>query len=391
MSMAIPFVYNLRSMRRRWSSGLVAVLGIAGAVTVFVAMLAMARGFASTLVAAGSPANAIVTRAGATSEIYSSLRLEQVQIIENTPGVARGKDGPLASAEVVELATFTQRKTGIDANLQVRGVSPQALAIRDRVHVLGGRFFKPGLAEIVVGRNVAGAYVGLELGSTVKFGGGVWTVVGVLDAGGSAFDSELWCDAVVLNQVYKRPENAFESVTVRLASPEGLQQFKDALTSNPRLAVQVERESDYYEKTSRSLTSLLRMLGLLIAAVMGVGAVLAALNTMVAAVAERAREIATLRALGFGAGSVVLSFLFEALLLAAGGGVLGCLVALPMNGYTTEVMNWETVSHVAFAFRITPSLLLGGAVFALVMGVLGGVTPAIHAARQPVALTLRKL
>jgi putative ABC transport system permease protein len=389
--MTIPLCYSLRSVRRRWASAVVAVLGLAGAVAVFVAMMAMARGFESSLVSSGSDANVIVLRAGATSEIYSSILLDQVQIIQDAPGVARGSDGPLVSPEAVELATFTLRKTGTDANLQVRGVSPRVLRVRENVRVGRGRFFTPGVAELVVGANVARSYAGLSPGNTVKFGGGTWTVVGVLDAGGSAFDSELWCDAAVLNQVYKRSGDWFESVTVRLASPGDLQRFKDALTSNPRLAVQVERERDYYEKTSRSLATLLRVLGLLVASVMGVGAVLAALNTMYSAVAQRSREIATMRALGFGGVSVVLAFLFEALLLAAGGGVLGCLAALPVNGYTSEVMNWETVAHVAFAFRITPDLLAGGIAFALLMGVLGGVPPAIRAARRPVAVTLREL
>ncbi len=389
--MTIPFAYGTRSLRRRAASAGVAVMGIAGAVTVFVAMLAMAHGFAATLVASGSDANAIVTRAGATSEIYSSLRLEQVKIIRDAPGVMRDADGALASAEVVELATFPLSKSGTDANAQVRGVSPRALLVRDGVRIVAGRFFRPGLAELVVGRNAARNYAGLDLGGTVRFGGGTWKVVGVLDAGGSAFDSEIWCDALVLNQVYGRPENAFESVTVRLESPADLGRLKDALTSDPRLTVQVESERDYYEKTSRALSSLLRVLGLLVASVMGTGAVLAALNTMYSAVAERAREVATLRALGFGAGSVAACFALEALILAAAGALLGCAMALPINGATTEVMNWDTVSHVAFAFRITPRLLLGGFGFALLMGVLGGVPPAVRAARRPVAAALREL
>ncbi len=389
--MAIPFAYGVRGLRRRAASAGVAVLGIAGAVTVFVAMLAMARGFAATLVASGSSANVIVMRAGAISEIYSTLRLEQVQVIRDAPGVLRDAGGPVASAEVVELATFPLRKSGTDANAQVRGVSLRALQVHDAVRVAKGRFFRPGLAELVVGRNAARNYAGLDLGKTVRFGGGTWTVVGVIDAGGSAFDSEIWCDALVLNQVYGRPENAFESVTLRLRSPADLGRFKDALTSDPRLTVQVERERDYYEKTSRALTSLLRVLGLLVACVMGTGAVLAALNTMYSAVAERGREVATLRALGFGAASVGSCFAFETLILAACGGLLGCAAALPFNGVTTEVMNWDTVSHVAFAFRVTPGLLLGGFGFALVMGMLGGVPPALRAARRPVATTLREL
>ena len=389
--MAIPFVYSLRSVRQRYASGAVAVLGIAGAVGVFVAMLALARGFSSTLTASASDANAIVLRAGATSEIYSSLSLEQVRIIQDAAGIAGGKDGPLVSAEVVELATFSLKKRGTDANLQVRGVSARTLEVREHVRVARGRFFRPGLAELVVGSSVAKNYAGLDIGDTVKFGGGTWQVVGILDAGGSVFDSELWCDATVLNQVYKRPEGLFESLTVRLRSPADLQKLRDTLTSDPRLTVTVERERDYYEKTSGTLTALLRTLGLLVAAVMGIGAVLAALNTMYSEVAARSREVATLRALGFGAASVVICFVFEALLIAASGGFLGCAAALPINGYTTEVMNWATVSHVAFAFRVTPGLIGAGIAFALVMGLLGGVPPALRAARRPVATALREL
>lgn len=390
MTVRIPLAYTVRSVQARRASGGVAVLGIAGTVAVFVAMLAMARGFSSTLLASGCEANAIVMRAGATSEIYSSLRLGQVRTIEDAPGVARDGEGPLAGAEIVDLATFPLKKTGADANVQVRGVSPRALEVHTNVHVARGRFLRPGVAELVVGRHAAESYAGLDLGSTVKFGGGTWTVVGVLDAGGSAFDSELWCDAAVLNQVYNRPEPVFASVTARLASPADFGRFKDSLTSTPTLTVVVERERDYYEKTSRTLATLLRTLGLLVASVMATGAVLAAMNTMYSAVAERSREVATLRALGFGGASVIASLVREALILAALGGALGCTAALSLNGLTTEVMNWTTVSHVGFALRVTPGLLAFGFAFALAMGVAGGLPPALRAARRPVAVALRE-
>jgi putative ABC transport system permease protein len=244
---------------------------------------------------------------------------------------------------------------------------------------------------LVVGRNVSRSYVGFELGRSVRFGGGTWSVVGVFDAGGSAFDSELWCDANVLNQVYQRPRNLFQSVTVRLASPEALTSFKDALTSDPRVTLQVDREVDYYEKQSRQLTTLIVVLGTIVSLVMGIGAVFGALNTMYSAVVERSREIATMRALGFGAGSVVTSFVFEALCIAFVAGLLGCVAVLPLNGLTTGAMNWQTFSHLAFAFRVTPLLLVAGLGFALVMGVAGGVPPAVRAARQRIAVALREL
>jgi putative ABC transport system permease protein len=389
--MSIPLIYNVRSVRQRWTSGIVAVLGIAGAVGVFVAMLSMARGFKATLVASGSPGNAIVLRAGAASEMYSVIMLDQVQIIGNSPGVARGQEGPLVSPEVVVIAGFPLKRTGTDANVQIRGVSSRVLEVRDKVKMVRGRLFKTGLSELVVGRNVAGTYAGLDLGSTVKFGGGTWTVVGVFDAGGSAFDSELWCDAVVLNQVYKRPQNVFQCLTVHLTSEDAFTQFKDAVTSDPRLSVQAERELDYYEKNSRALTTMITVLGSLVAFVMGIGAVFGALNTMYSAVTERTREIATMRALGFGSGSVVTSFVFESLFIAGLGGVLGCVAALPVNGWTTGTINFQTFSHLAFAFRVTPDLLAVGVGFALLMGLVGGVPPAIRAVRRPVAAALREL
>jgi putative ABC transport system permease protein len=254
-----------------------------------------------------------------------------------------------------------------------------------------GRFLKPGVSELVVGKNAAASYAGFQLGQTVRFGGATWKVVGILDGGGSAFDSEIWCDARVLNQAYKRPENIFQSVTVRLTSPAALTELKDALSTDPRMTAQVDREVEFYEKQSRALTTLITVLGSIVAVVMGVGAVFGALNTMYAAVAERSREIATMRAIGFGAGSITLSFIVEALFIALVGGLLGCVAVLPLNGLTTGTINWQTFSHLAFAFRVTPPLLGLGLLFAMLMGLVGGVPPAIRAARRPVALALRGL
>jgi putative ABC transport system permease protein len=389
--MAIPVVYNLRSVRARWTSAVVAVLGIAGTVGVFVAMMSLARGFKATLVSSGSAGNALVIRAGATSEMTGVVTLDEVKVLEDAPGVARTADGPLVTPEVVVIAPFPLLATGTDANVQVRGVSPKALQVRTKIKVIEGRFFQPGLTELIVGRNVVHTYAGLKLGDTVKFGGGTWRVVGVFDAGGTAFDSEVWCDSRVLNQVYHRPENLFQSVTVHLTSPAALGKFKDSVISDPRMSVDVSREVDYYEKQSRSLTTLIVVLGSLVAGVMGIGAVFGALNTMYSAVAERSREIATMRALGFGAGSVVVSFVIEALLISFLGGLLGCLAVLPLNGLTTGAMNWQTFAHLAFAFRVTPGLLVGGIIFALMMGLVGGLPPAIRAARRPVAEALRSL
>jgi len=389
--MAIPVIYNVRSVRARWTSAIVAVLGIAGTVGVFVAMLSLARGFKATLVASGSADNAIIMRAGATSEMMSGVALDQVKIMQDAPGVAQGANGPLVTSEVVVIAPFPLKTTGTDANVQVRGVSANVLSIRKNVKIQEGRMFQPGLAELVVGKNANTTYGGLTVGNTVAFGGGQWKVVGVFDAGGSAFDSEVWCDARVLDDVYKRPSNVFQSVTVHLTSPAALQQFKDSVTADPRLTVDVSREIDYYAKQSTRMTTLITILGGLVASVMAIGAIFGALNTMYSAVAERGREIATMRALGFGAAAVVFSFMVEALLISFIGGAIGCIAVLPLNGLTTATMNWQTFSNMAFAFKITYELLIGGIIFALVMGILGGLPPALRAAARPVAVALREL
>jgi len=390
--MAIPVIYNVRSVRARWTSAIVAVLGIAGTVGVFIAMLSLARGFRATLVASGSADNAIILRAGATSEMMSGVALDQVKILQDAPGVARGTDGsPSITSEVVVVAPFPLKSTGTDANVQVRGVSANVLTIRRNAKIVQGRMFQPGLAELVVGRNANTTYNGLTVGNTVDFGGGHWKVVGVFDAGGSAFDSEVWCDARVLDDVYKRPTNVFQSATVHLTSPAALQQFKDYVTADPRLSVDVTREIDYYAKQSNRMTTLINILGGLVASVMAIGAIFGALNTMYSAVSERGREIATMRALGFGAVAVVFSFLIEAFIISFVGGAVGCLAVLPLNGLTTATMNWQTFSNMAFAFKITSGLLVGGIIFALVMGLLGGLPPALRAAARPVAIALREL
>jgi len=387
----VPVSYNFRSIRERWTSTIVAVLGIAGTVGVFVAMLSLARGFKATLVASGSPGNALVMRAGSSSEMMGGITLDSVRVVQDAPGVARDANGPLVTQEVVGVAPFPLITTGTDANVQVRGVSPNVLTIRPFAKIIEGRMLQPGLSEMVVGKNASKSYAGLTVGNTLRFGGGQWKVVGVFDAGGSSFDSEVWCDAHILAQVLKRPDNIFQSATVHLTSPDAFQQFKDALIADPRLNVDVWREVDYYAKQSTNMTSLITVLGGLVAAIMAIGAVFGALNTMYSAVSERGREIATMRALGFSSWNVILSFLFEALLISFVAGVLGCVAVLPLNGLTTNAMNFQTFSNLAFAFKITFDLLVMGILFALVMGVLGGLLPAIRASIRPVAVALREL
>lgn len=389
--MAIPIVYNFRSVRARWTSAIVAVVGIAGTVGVFVAMLSLARGFKATLVSSGSADNAIIMRAGATSEMTGGVTIDTVKIIQDKPGIARSADGPLITPEVVLVAPIPLISTGTDANVEVRGVSKNVLEIRKNIKIVQGRMFMPGLYEIVVGKNANASYAGLTLGNTISLGSARWKIVGIFDAGGSSFDSDIWGDAHLIGPAYNRPDTYFQSVTVHLTSPAAFQQLKDAATADPRLNVDVTREIDYYAKQSNRLTTLITVLGGLVAAIMAIGAVFGALNTMYSAVAERGREIATMRALGFGGPSVVFSFLVEALLIACVGGLIGCLAVIPLNGLTTGAMNLQTFSHVAFAFTITPELMVRGVVFALVMGLIGGFLPAVRAARLPVATALREL
>jgi len=388
---AIPLIYNVRSVKARWTSAIVAVLGIAGTVGVFVAMLSLARGFKATLVSSGSADNAIIMRAGATSEMTGGVTVDTVKIVQDATGIARGADGPLVTPEVVLVAPIPLKSTGTDANVQVRGVSKNVLEIRKNIKIAEGRMFTPGLTEIVVGKNANLSYSGLTLGNTISLGSVRFQIVGIFDAGGSAFDSEIWGDAHLIGPAYNRPDTFFQSITVHLASPDSLQQVRDALTSDPRLNVDVTREVDYYSKQSTRLTTLITVLGGLVAAIMAIGAVFGALNTMYSAIAERGREIATMRAIGFGGPSVVSSFVIEALLIAFVGGLIGCVAVLPLNGLTTGAMNLQTFSHLAFAFKITPELLMKGILFALAMGVVGGLLPAIRAAVQPIATALRSL
>ena len=389
--MAIPVTYNLLSAKERWTSSVVAVLGIAGTVGVFVAMLALARGFKATLVSSGQPQNAIVQRSGADNEMTSAITLDDVRIVEEAPQLERNASGPLVSPEVVVIAAIPMRGSDGEANVQIRGVQPRVLAVRDRVRIVEGRFLTPGLAEAVVGRGARDAYMGLDVGATVRIGAGTWTIVGVFDAKGTAFDSEVWADAAILNGFYQRPPSIFQSATVRLRSADDFQAFEATLKGDPRLNLQTLREQAYYDKQSQLVTTLITVLGSLVAAVMALGAVFGALNTMYSAVSERAREIAVLRAIGFGGAAIVLSFFVESLIIAFVGGLVGCVAVLPINGLTTGTINWQTFSHLAFAFRITPDLMALGMVFALVMGAVGGLPPAIRAARANVAHTLRAL
>ena len=386
----IPFTYNLRSMKARWTSTIIAVMAIAIVVAVFLANLSMVRGFQEALKSSGSKDNAIVLRSGSQSEMMSFMILEHAKIIGDAAGVARDKNNnPIISTEVVLNANLSMISKDADAAVLIRGVSDKALQVRDRVRLIEGRFLNPGLTELVVGKTAAETYKNLQVGDSISFSGQTWSVVGMFDSGGSLLDSEIWCDATLLNQTYQRPVFLFQSVIVKLTSQNAFNEFKDALTADPRLNVKVQREIDYYEEQSRGFNRLISTLGLVFIIVMALGAVFAALNTMYQTVSARLSEIATMRALGFGGGHVVISFLLESLCVALIGGGLGCLLTLPLNGFTNSTFNWASFSHITYAFHVTPDLIIQGIFFALIMGFFGGLFPALRAARQQIAGTLR--
>jgi putative ABC transport system permease protein len=382
---------NLRSLGQRFGSSLVAVLGITGVVLVFVAVLSIAEGFRAAMRANGDEQTVMVLRSGADSEMTSGLSGEQARVISDKPGIARDNSGALASPELLVIVNHPLRRSGTDANVSLRGVLPTALKVHTNVHIVEGRMFEPGRNELVAGRAATRQFTGLGVGSSVKWGENVWTVVGVFDAGGAAAESELWCDAKVLQPAYRRG-NSYQSVYARLSSYESFTELKDAVTADPQLNVTVMREPEYYEQQSQVLQRVIRTVGFVIAGLMGLGAIFAAINTMYNAVASRTREIATLRALGFGSLPVIVSVLLEALALSVVGGGIGGLVAwAAFDGYQTSTMNFQSFSQVAFAFAVTPKLLLQGLGYATAMGLLGGLFPAIRAARLPVVTALREL
>jgi putative ABC transport system permease protein len=379
----------VRTIPQRRGASLATVAGIAGVVAVLIAVLSIGEGFRKTLQMAGSPLNAIVMRAGSNSEMMSVLVGDSVEIIAQAPGIARA-EAPLASAELFVVVDVPKRTTGTDANVPLRGIQPAAFAARPDLTITEGRKFAWGTNEVIVGEGARRQFQGLDVGSTIKRGQNQWTVVGVFSAKGAVWESEIWADARVLQPAYRRG-NSYQIVVARLESPEAYDRFKDALTKDPRLDVLVQRESEYFGNQGRTLHAIIRQLGFLLAVLMGIGAVFGALNTMYSAVASRTREVATLRALGFGRTAVVISVLVESLLLAGAGAVLGAGLAWGLfDGYRTSTLNWDTFSQVTFAFDVTGPLVVQGIVFALILGFVGGLLPAIRAARLPVTAGLRE-
>jgi putative ABC transport system permease protein len=383
---------NLRTIPQRLSSSAVAIVGIAGVVVVFISVLSIAAGLSSAMLQSGSPQRALVMRGGADSELTSGLGAAEVDIIKQAPGIRRDGQTPLASAElyvIIDLRKKANPET--PANVPMRGIEPAAMRVREEVSITSGRMFQFGTNEVIVGRGAYGQFANLEVGNEIVSGQHRWQVVGVFEAEGGVAESEIWCDARTLQGAYRRG-NSYQSVLVHLESSHSLASFSDWLTSNPAVNVIVRRESDYYAGQSQALTTLIRTIGFGIAALMSIGAIFGAILTMYTAVATRAREIATLRALGFNTLSVLASVLGESLVLGAIGGIIGGFAAyLAFNGYQASTMNLQTFSQVAFAFAVTPSLLIQGLTYALVIGLAGGLLPAIRAARLPISAALREL
>jgi putative ABC transport system permease protein len=383
---------NLRTIPNRLASSAVAVIGIAGVVVVFVSVLSIGAGFTAAMQQSGSPDRALVMRTGADSEMTSGLGGPEVDLIREAPAVARDGRTPLVSGELYVIIDLPRKGTpDAPSNVPMRGIEPSGMQIRDEVSIIAGRMFQFGTNEIVVGRGAERQFVGLDLGAEVVSGRNVWKVVGIFEADGGVAETEVWADSRTLQSVYRRG-NSYQSALARLDSAASYDTFKDWVTSNRQLNVMVRRENDYYAGQSRALSMLIQTLGFSIAFLMGIGAVFGAILTMYTAVATRAREIATLRALGFNTLSVLVSVLSESVALAAIGGVIGGIAAyLGFNGYQTSTMNFQTFSQVAFAFRVTPALLVTGIVYALMMGFLGGLFPALRAARLPIPSALREL
>src|SRR2546426_9091177 len=331
--------FGLLSIPQRRGSVAAALFGIVGVVGVLVGVLSMAAGFKRTMAASSSPDSAIVLRSGANDEMSSGLERDDTRLLAEAPGVARGTEGPLASAELFVIINLPKRSTGTDANVPLRGVEPPAFHVREKFKLLRGRSFERGKNEVVVGNGAAQEFAGLDVGNKFRVGRNEWEVVGIFSAGGGTAESEIWTDASVLQTAYHRG-NSFQSVYARLTAPDAFFQFSNSVASDPRLSVRVLRQAEFYSEQSTMLNSLITTLGYLVASLMAVGAVFGALNTMYSSVSARTREIATLRALGFGGGAVVVSVMLESLVVALLGGAIGGAIAyFAFNGFHTATVN----------------------------------------------------
>ena len=386
--MLIPIKYNLRYLRDRWSGTLMTALTFALVVATFVIVMSLSRGIEGALAATGDPLNVLVMRPGAQSEGQSMLTKEQRQVVRNLPGIARDEAGePLAAPEVVVLVNKPKRPDGQPSNLQIRGVHAQSLKMRPAVRIVEGRMFKPGLREAIVSRSVSRRFQDMNLGDAPNLGKGNWTIVGVFEAKGTAFDSELWTDYQELMQEFDR--DSYSTVVLRAVDKAAVESLRKQVDEDLRLKLTAKSEEAYYREQTKT-SGPLKAFGFLLAVMMSIGACFAGMNTMYASVANRVREIATLRVLGFTPFSILVSFQIESIALAVFGGAIGCVLSLPINGLATGTMNFETFSEIVFYFTITPELMARGLLFAIVMGAVGGFLPAFSAARQPILQALRQ-
>ncbi|HEY3518987.1 MAG TPA: FtsX-like permease family protein [Gammaproteobacteria bacterium] len=385
-------VMNLRNIRERLSSTLVALFGVTGVVTVVVGVLSINEGFRAVLQRAGADDVVVVLRGGATDEMTSGFGQDATRVIADAAQIARDGSRPLASSELYVIVDVAMKSKGTPAYVPLRGVTAAAAPeLRQDFEITEGRMFTPGTFEIIVGRGAASEFAGLEVGQTLQAGTTAWNVVGHFRDRGSIAESEIWTDAPVLQGVYNRG-TSYQSVRARLTSAQAFQAFKDGLTADPRLNVRVFTERQYYEEQSRTMTAIVGSVGVVIAVLMGLGAIFAAVNTMYSAVSARAREIATLRALGFGRFPIVVSVLVEAALIGVVGGAIGMAIAyFAFNGLQASTLNWTSFSQITFAFTVTPELAARGMVYALALGLLGGLFPSFHAAKQPIVRGLREL
>jgi putative ABC transport system permease protein len=382
---------NVRNMSQRAASSIVALIGIAGVVTVLIGVLSIAEGFKAVLEISGSDQVAIVLRNGATDEMGSGLQQEQTRLIADSKQAARDEQGPIVSPELYVVVDVPLKSTGTAANVPLRGVGPQAVKLRSNFKIVDGVNFTPGKFEVVVGKGASMQFSGLTVGSQLRLGTTNWTITGIFEDRGSVAESEIWTDATVLQGAYNRG-TSYQSMRVKLTSPSAMQAFKDELSTNPRLNVRVFSEKQYYAEQSKILVTLVSTIGTAIAVLMGLGAIFAALNTMYSAVSSRTREIATLRALGFGPAPVITSVLVEALLIGLVGGAVGMIVSyVAFNGVRASTMNFATFSQLTFAFTVTPALLVQGLFYALILGCIGGLLPSLRAAKLPITTGLREL
>ena len=382
---------NLKNLPQRSGSSLVAIIGVAAVVLVFAAVLSMAKGFERTMVTTGSEDTAIIMRSGSTSEMSSGLSNDQTLIIANAPGVLKDGDTPVVSAELYVIVDVKMKSNNVDANVPFRGVQASAFDVRRDVRIFEGRMFETGKNEILVGRGAQSEFQGLDVGTTIRFGQTEWSVVGAFEAGGGVAESELWTDVRVLQGAYRRG-NSFQTVRVKLESPESLEILETNLKDDPRIDPDVMTEREFYSTQAQQLTQFIKLVGYPLTILMSIGAIFGALNSMYSSVTVRGKEIATLRALGFGPVPVLVSTIVESMLLALIGGLLGGLLAyLVFNGFRVSTLNGASFSQVVFDFAVTGDLLAQGLRVALVIGVVGGLFPAIRAARMPVAQALREL